>query len=267
MIENATNLTAQEGMSIGYIKLKTFFSDPSWVGNVLLAFLIGVTIMLYYLNKRVQKCRDFGNNFQRVYDKWLKPDANIKLEYYEEKEELSYPHQGAEWQDFINIVHKQIRRHPLRYRAWALYKKAEKAVGELKSIVTKIASTFIDRCNKEELNFKFEEKWGKKTSDNFVIPKLVALRIDSSPPDEEKGSDGSYILSYGNKKIAKTYSENEKKKLVDLIQSMVEDDEVKELIAKRDQVRNDVEQAKDMYNNKLAKVLNYLRFHSIWGFV
>jgi len=264
MIENATNLTTQEEMSMVYIKLKTFLSDPSWVGNALLAFLIGVTVMLYYLNKRVQKRRDFGNNFQRVYDKWLKPDANIKLEYDEEKEELSYPHQGTEWQDFIDIVHKQIKRHPLKYRAWGHYKKAEKAVGELKSIVAKIASTFIDRCNKERLNFKFEEKWG---GNNFVIQKLVASRIGSLPLDEEKGSDGSHILSYGNKKIAKTSSETEKNKLEDLIQSMVEGDEVKELITKRDQAENDVRQAKDRYNNKLAKVLTYLRFYSIWGFV
>lgn len=64
MIENATNLTTQEGMLMVYIMLKTFLSDPYWVGNVLLAFLIGVTVMLYYLNKRIQKRRDFGNNFQ-----------------------------------------------------------------------------------------------------------------------------------------------------------------------------------------------------------
>lgn len=148
----------------------------------------------------------------------------------------------------------------MKFRARGLYEKAEKAVGELKLIVAKIALTFIDRCSKERLNFKFEERWGKN---NFVIPKLVASRIGSLPLVEDNGSDESYILSYGDKKIAKTDSKTEKNKLKDLIQSMVESDEIKELITKRDQAENDVRQAKDRYNNKLAKVLTYLRFHSI----
>lgn len=243
MVENITSLTSVS------------FSDP-YVGHVLLAILIGVTIMLFTLKEIFLRLDKRVIRFQQVYADWLEPDV-IKLNYDEEREVLRYTKQyDPKWQDFIRVVNRQMKRH--RYKAWGLYEGVEKAGDELKLIITEIASAFIDICNKGGLNFKFEEKWGKN---NFVIPKLVALCIGSLPLDEENGSDEAYTLSYGTKKIAKTDSETEKNKLKDLIQSMVEDDEVKELIANRDQTEKDVKQAKDMYNNQLAEVIRDFRLY------
>lgn len=282
MLENATNLTAQlEVESIGNIilsKLIAFFSEP-YAEKVLLAILIIVTLVSIEVTKMVHKRSDFYNRFQQVYDDLLTP-GKVKLSYDEKG--LRYTQQEhPEWEGFISEVNKRIKRKPWKYKARGLYEKVKKAVDDYEgydqSVHREIASTFIDRLNKEELDFTNWDGKGKEPSEDFIIPQAVPSSIDyiirgikslTVQKENRKESERGRVITAGTGRcillchgvIAKTDSESKINPLKDVIQSMANAEEVKELIAKRDKMKNDMEQKRDMYNNKLAKVIQDLRF-------
>jgi hypothetical protein len=277
MIENATNLTAQEGMSIVYIKLKTFFSDPSWVGNVLLAFLIGVTIVTYYLSARARKRSDFYNRLPQICDELLK-SGKVKLDY--DIKGLKYIHPNhPEWDGFISVVKRQMKRR--RYKARGLYKKAEIAVNNynafIKRLKTKIASFLANGFKKGQQNIIIWDGSGERPSGDYVDLQKISYGFRRGMSLSEKREDGRYVLSAvlgpvpetceramsisgSSITIAKTTSESKKDWLRDFIESMANDDEINELNKKCAKAKNDVKRALEMYNNKLAKVIQDLRF-------
>jgi len=261
---NAMNLTPQlEGMTIEYIKLKAFFLG-SYAGNVLLAILIGVTIMLFIVETEIiGKYR----RFQQVYDDLLKP-STVKLEY--NRKELRYTHQNnLDWDGFISVVKKRIKRHPFRYKARGLYEKVDKAVNGHKkciaSINEKICLLVIDGLKKESFDYMIWNGEGDKPLGDYVDMKRIPYSIENivrGPPlKEEKKEDGRYALQ-ATSTFAKTTSEDKIEKLKKLIQLVADDDEIKKLFTKRDDAERDVEEALKLYNNKLAMVIHDLRLHA-----
>lgn len=274
MIENATNLTSQlEGETIGNIilsKLIAFFSAP-YAEKVLLAILIVVTIWEVGSTKMAHKRSDFYNRFQQVYDELLKPNA-IKLDYDITKGLIVTHPEHEEWEGFVSIVIKRIKYHPLKYRAWGLYKKVKNAVKDCeeknKTLYSKIASIFIDRLKKEDLEFRIlNNNDNKEPSVDYVDSEGVAYCIDrifhgSIPLREDIGKDGRYVLLCP-RTIAKTISESKRKQLKDFIHSLTKDDEIKKLITERDKAKSRAKLLMDKYNKKLAKVIHDLRF-CVW---
>ena len=286
MLENATNLanitnltTQSEGMAIGRIInwLKTFFSKP-YAEPILIAVLIGVTIMLFSLKEILRWLDKRVLRFQTVYEELLMPGV-IKLDHDEKG--LRYNHQEDEgWGDFIVVINRQLKRR--RYKARGLYEEVEKASNDYKRLVgkvnTKIDSTFIDRLNKEELNLLIWDGKGKEPSEDFVIPQMISQCINGiisgtkSPTvqkEDRKESERKHVITAGTGRymllcygiMAKADSESKIKQLRDLIHSMKNDEEIKDFIAKQDKAKNDMEQAKDMYNNKLAEVIRDFRLY------
>jgi hypothetical protein len=252
-------------MSIEYIiTLKIFLSEP-WVGNVLLAILIVVTIVVPIM---VHKRSDFYKRFQQVYDEFLKP-GEVKLMYDNDKGKLRHTHHDhQEWEGFIREVKKRIKYKRWKYKAQGLYEKVEKAVNDYEDLVklveTKITSIFSDRFEREHFDLMIWKEDGEKPLVDYVelqkIPVCINFIISGNASlTERRGDDGIYKLLC-HSTLAKTTSESKKNKLRDLILSIANDDDVKELIAKRDKAENDVKPALVIYNNKLARVIQDLRF-------
>jgi len=254
MVENITNLTSAS------------FSEP-YVGNVLLAILIGVTILIFCLKERFRRSDNRAIRFQQLCGEWLKPGV-IKLSY--DGKGLRYNHQeDSRWQDFISVVDRQIKHR--RYKARGLYEKVKKAVGIYEDLVrsanTEITSTFSVRLDKEDLKIITWDGEGEEPSDDFVNFHLIPHSIEeiikkgTGSLTEQKDPAGRYTLLVDGAR-AKTYSESKKDKLKDLILSMTTDDKIKELIAKRDRAKNDdVEPALERYNNKLDEVIRDFRLY------
>lgn len=266
MIENATNLTTQsDGTAIGYIIdwLKAFFSEP-YAEPTLIAILIGATIMIFIIETEIiGKYR----RFQQVYDALLKPSI-VKLEY--NRNELRYTHQNnPDWDGFISVVNKRIKRHPFRYKARALYEKVENAVDAHKnciaSINKKIDLLVIDRLKKESLDYMIWNGEGDKPLGDYVdmgrIPSSIESIVSGSPLNEEMKADGRIALQCPST-FVKTTSKDKFEKLKKLIQSVADDNDIKTLFTKRDYAKRDIEEALKLYNNKLAMVIHDLRLHA-----
>ena len=284
MIENATNLTNATSLAtqlevepIGDI-IFSKLTDPSWVGNILLFVLILVTI-LGVGTKMAHKRSDFYTRFQQIYNDLLTPG---KIKLIHDEKGLTYTQQEhPEWVGFISMVNKRIKHKPWKYKARGLYEKVKKAVDGYEeyslSLQREIASKFIDRLNKEELDFTNWDGKGKEPSEDFTIPYAIPPCIDYIIGEKESltiqkedriESERKRVITAGTGRlillchgiIAKADSESKIKQLNDLIQSMANDEEVKGFITKRDELKIDMEQKMDMYNNKLAKVIQDLRF-------
>jgi len=266
-LANATKMTTQlEVESIGDIilsKLIAVILDPSWIGNVLLFILIVVTIGVA---KMAHKRSDFYNRFQQIYDDLLKL-GEVELRY-DIGGGLIYTQQDhQEWKGFIDEVNKQIKRKWWKYKARGLYEKVEKAVDDYKEYRTstyqKITSVFTDKLKKEGLGSMIWGGVGDQPLEDYVeierIPSSIENIIKGSPLEEGKSGDGRYTLKCPSR-IAKTTSKDMIEKLRDLIQSLVDDEGIKELFAKRDKAKGDVDELLKRYNNKLDVVIQDLRF-------
>lgn len=269
MLENATNLTTQsEGTVMGYIInwLKAFFSAP-YTEEILLAILI-VVAMSGVGAKLANKRSDFYNRFQEVYDNLLKP-GEVELSYTRDR--LAYSQQeNQEWEGFIDEVGKHIKRHPFKYKARGLYEKVEKAFDDhrnrIVSINGKIVSLSTDKLKEEGFGSMIWEGEGELPSDDYVdmscIPHCIETIIKQGLAlNVKKSGDGRYALSC-HRIIARAASKDMIKKLKKLIQSVVDDEGegIKKLFAKRDKAKGDADKLLKRYNNKLAKVIQDLRF-------
>ena len=291
MIENATNLTnitnlttQSEGMAIGPIInwLKTFFSKP-YAEPILIAVLILVTIMLFSLKEILRWLDKRDLRFQTVYEELLMPGI-IKLDHDEKG--LRYNHQEDEgWGDFIVVINKQLKRR--RYKARDLYEEAEKAADDYNSSVkswnTKTISLLNGRLNKEGLNLKNWDGEGKVPSEDYVISQLIpscidginsqdkTLAVQSDIGKESAGGKakiagtGRGLLLCNSSTIAESKSESKMEQLKDLIESIADAEETKELFAKRDSAENDMKQKLERYNNKLAEVIRDFRLYPCRG--
>jgi len=264
MVENAMNLTAQEGMSIVYIKLKTILSEP-WVESVLLFILIVVTMWGVGV-KLANKRSDFYNRFQQIYDPLLKP-SEVELRY-DIGSGLKYTQQDhQEWKGFIDEVNKQIKRKWWKYKARGLYEKVEKAFDEYGEYRTstpqKITSLFTDKLKKEGFGSMIWEGEGDQPLEDYVdmnsIPYSIERIIKGATLEGGKSGDGRHTLKCP-RTIAKTTSKDIIEKLRDLIQSIADNEEIKKLFSKRDKAKGDADELLKRYNNKLAKVIQDLRF-------
>lgn len=270
MLENATNLTTQsEGTAMGYIInwLKAFFSAP-YTEEILLAILIVVAISGVGA-KLANKRSDFYNRFQEIYDNLLKP-GEIELRYGIGSGLRYTQQEDQEWKGFIDMINKQIKHKWWKYKAIGLYEKVEKAYGEYEEYRTstyqKTTSLFSDKLKKEGFDSMIWEGKGDQPLEDYVDMNIIPYIIEriikgSSTLKEGKSGDGRHTLKCPNT-IAKTTSKDMIEKLRNLIQSIVDDegDGIRELFAKRDKAKGDADELLRRYNNKLAKVIQDLRF-------
>ena len=259
MLENATNLTIQLEGTVGHW-LKTFFSEP-YAEPILLAVLTAVTIMIFFVNTKIGKYR----RYQQVFDDLLEPDI-VMLKY--DRNVLGYtPPNHSNLKAFTRLITKRIKRHPFRYRARSLYEKVENAVEAHKnciaSINKKIILVVIDRLKKESFDYMIWNGEGDKPSGDYVdisrIPFSIENIISGSPLKEQLKEDGRYALQCPST-FLKTTSKDKFEKLKKIIQSVADDNDIKTLFTKRDDAKRDVVDALKLYNNKLAVVIDDLRF-------
>lgn len=241
MIEDVTNLTARSvGTVVGYILnwLKAFFSEPE---NVLLSILIITTI---WVTKMAHKRSDFYNRFQDVYKDLLTPSKVTLLP------DLKYTQQKhPEWEGFISEVNKRIKYHPFRYKLRGLKEKVEEAVNKyerLKESFDDDVITIVDNeLKKEDLS-------------DYLKPKQIPSSIENINSGNPLQIDKGVVKSVGTP-ITKT-SMDQSEKLRDLIDSVAKGVEVKKVITDRDEAKKKVDTALKEYNDKLAKVIQDLRF-------
>ena len=267
MLENATNLTTQsEGIAMGYIInwLKALFS--AYLEEILLAIIMIILsgVVVNFANKR----RDSYNRLREIYDNLLKP-GEVKLSYT--MDGLTYSQEkNQEWEGFIDEVRKHIKSHPFKYKARGLYEKVEKAFDDYKNCVVsinkKIVSLSTDKLKKEGFGSMIWEDEGELLSDEYVdmtgIPNCIEAIIKRGLVlNVKKSGGGGYVLEC-HRKIARVTSKDMIEKLKNLIQSIVDDEGagIQELFAKRDNAKDDVDELLKGYNNKLAKVIQDLRF-------
>ena len=265
MLENATNLTIQLEGTVGH-RSKTFFSEP-YAEPILLTVLIAVTIMIFFVKtKIIGKYR----RYQQVFDDLLEPDT-VTLGYNKNVRGLCYtPLNDPNLKAFICLITKRIKRHPFKYKARGLYEKVEKVVDDCEQCIEyldrKKSLVFNDRLKKESCDDIV--RWngeGDKPSDDYIKMKEIPICIENivvndSHVEVERIADRRYALKCAVVTIAKTTSKDKIEKVKKSIQSVANDGEIKKLFAKRDTAKRDVVDALELYNNKLAVVINDLRF-------
>lgn len=277
MIENATNLanamnlaTQLERMPSVYTNLKTFFLG-SYTGNVLLAVLIGVTIMLFFFEYKVGRKQKHIERIQQEYSKLLKPDA-VKLEYTVEG--LKYSSENdLDFEDFLSEVKKQKKYR--KYKLDEMYEAVEKAIDEgneySASTPQRITSVLSDILKKEGLDFKFWMGEGDQPLEDFVevffIQSPIQKFINGFPLEVGKSGDGRYTLKCNSSRIAKATSPDKIEKLKKLIEKLANDNEVKDAIEIYYRVPKDKEQALKEYNDKLTEIIRDLRMYPRGGFL
>ena len=274
MIENATNLTNAmnlatqlERMPSVYTNLKTFFLG-SYTGNVLLAILIGVTIMLFFFEYRVGRKQKHIERIQQEYGKLLKPDA-VKLE--DDKGTLKHSLQDDfDFKDFFSEVKKH--RNNRKYKLNMLYEKTEIAVNERNELVGRVPERIKEIANtiikKECPNFILWNGEGDKPLGDYIdieyIPHCIASINERKTPNIVLGKDGRYALQCPST-FAKTTSNDKIEKLKELIEKLATDSEVKNTIKRRDDAEKDINQALREYNDKLAEIIRDLRMYPRGG--
>ncbi len=275
MIENATthatamNLIIQSVGTVimGIINwLKAFFSAP-YAGSFLVAILILATIIVGCWTKRMHKRSDFYNRFQQVYDKLLIP-GEVKL-CYGITNKLNYTQENhQEWNGFIDVVNKEIKRKWWKYFAWGLYKKTEKKFEDFekfsKSFRFETISFFQNMIEKNNCEFLIWDGNGELPLEDYIekkqIPKIFEHVIEGINIETYKSGSGGYAFRPPNK-MGNSKSENKMKKLGGLIQSAIDDnEEIKKLLTKRKTEKIKAEKLLKDYNNKLVKVIHDLRF-------
>ncbi len=246
--------------------LKAFFLAP-YAGSILVAILILATIFVGWWTKRMHKRSDFYNRFQQIYDKLLIP-GEVKL-VYKVGTKLEYTQQHhQEWNEFIAEVNKQIKHKWWKYNAWGLYKKIEKKYKDFenatKSFRLYTISLFQTMIEKNGCEFLIWEGNGDPPSEDYIekekIPKIFENIIGGIGIETYKSGDDRYAFRPPNK-IGKAGSEEKMKKLGELIQLTIDnDEEIKKLLSKRNNEKITAEKLLETYNNKLVKIIHDLRF-------
>lgn len=271
MIENATNITTQsEVTAMGYIInwLKTFFLE-TWAGNFLLFILVfaaigGVivtTLTSLWIRKRIR--------FQEIYKKWLEPNV-IKFEF--DNEGFRCPLQNdQEWAMFFKVVNWS--RHYV-IKGQILYKKAEKAVDSYNRLYervnTELTSIVTQTIDKVDLGLSFRDSGNYDSQESIMPKKNIVVGIIEIVTSELYGENkyklsieprnGRFVLYGGNWELAKSHSEDKLKKLMSLLQPLVENTVVKGKVKDIIEAEQKARTAKDSYNKVLAKTIRGLRF-------
>ena len=255
----------QEGMGLKWLKI--LFSNQ-YVGNVLLAILIGVTVMSGVASLLVWRHR----HYREIFDSLLKPNG-IKLKYDLENG-LTYSHpEDKEWEQFINIVNDRLRHKVLKYRVPRLCGKVKKTFREYKKYYDlfnqKTPLILIDKLKKKKLKFII---WDGKDqpSEDFIERKYFLSSLENIIVNGEtlkigKSGDTRYTLTSLSRvhQIAKSTSKEKIEELKGLIETIAQSEEIKKSIAQRDKTKNDVDDIIKKYNKKLAKIIHDIRF-SLW---
>ena len=256
-------------MGGGLIWLKGFFSAP-YAEPILIVLLIGATIFVGWWEKRMHKRSDFYNRFQQVYDNFLIP-GNVTLEYNNGDKKLFYNHTQEnrnEWNGFIDVVNKEIKRKWWKYFAWGLYKKTEKKFNDSeessKAFRSETILCFQNEIEKNDLGFLIWAEAGDPPSEDYIekekIPQVVENIIGGTTIETYKSGSGGYAFRQPNK-MGKSKSENKMKKLGELIRVTISDnEEIGKLLSKRENEKSAAENLLKEYNKKLVKVIRDLRF-------
>ena len=257
MLENATNLTVQIGGTV-----VGFFSKP-YADPTLIVLLIVTTALVGLGAKMVHKRSDFYNRFQEVYKELLIP-GKVELEYIKTK--LKYTQEDhQEWNGFIDEVNKH---KWWKYNARVLYKKTKKkfesSESSSKSFCLKAISVVQDMNEKNDCGFLIWDGNGDPPLVDYIekeqIPKIVENVIAGNPIETYKSGYGGYAFEKPNQTV-RAKSENKLKKLGELIQLTIDNDEkIKELLLKRKNEKVVAEKLLVTYNNKLIKIIHDLRF-------
>jgi hypothetical protein len=269
-LTNAANLTTQlERMPSVYTNLKAFFLG-SYTGNVLLAILIGVTIMLFFFEYTIRRKQKHIERIQQEYGKLLKPDA-IKLEY--DKGILKHSLQDdLDFEDFLSEVKKHKKNR--KYKLNMLYEKTEIAVNEGNELVGRVPERIKEIANtiikKECPDFILWNGEGDKPLGDYIdieyIPHCIENINEGKTLNRVTGKDGRYVLQCPST-FAKTTSNDKIEKLKELIEKLATDSEVKNTIKRRDDAEKDINQALKEYNDKLAEIIRDLRMYPRGGFL
>jgi hypothetical protein len=275
MIENAINLASimnlaiqLERISSAYTHLKAFFLG-SYIGNILLATLIGVTIMLFFFEYKIGRKQKHIERIQQEYGKLLKPDA-VKLEY--KRGGLKYSSEkDLDFEDFLNEVKKQKKYR--KYKLDEVYDAVGKAVeeNENSSIYSpqRITSVLSDLFEKEGLEFKFWIGEGDQPLEDYVealfIQSPFRKVIDGASLEVGRSGDGRYTLKCNASRIAKVTSLDKIEKLKKMIEKLAKNNEVKDAVEIYYKSWKDKDQALKEYNNKLADIIRDLRMYPRGG--
>jgi hypothetical protein len=276
MIENATNLASimnlavqLERISSVYTHLKAFFLG-SYIGNILLATLIGVTIMLFFFEYKIGRKQKHIERIQQEYGKLLKPDA-VKLEY--KRGDLKYSSEkDLDFEDFLNEVKKQkkYRKYKLDELCDAVGKAIEEDENSCIYSPQRITSVLSDLFEKEGLEFKFWIGEGDQPSEDYVealfIQSPFRKFINGAPLEVGRSGDGRYTLKCNASRIAKVTSLDKIEKLKKLIEKLANNNEIKDAIEIYYNAWKDKNQALKEYNNKLAEIIWDLRMYPRGGF-
>lgn len=257
MLENVTALATEI-----IEKIVWFVSEP-YADSILIVLLILTTALVGLGAKMVHKRSDFYNRFQEVYNELLIPNK-VKLEYNEKK--LKYTQEDhQEWKGFID----EVKKHKWwKYNARGSYKKTEKKFKAFedssKTFRLEIISLFQNMIEKNNCEFLILDGNGDPPSEDYIekeqIPKIFEHVIGGIGIDTYKSGDDRYAFSPPNK-IGKADSEEKMKKLGELIQSTINNDEpIKKLLSKRNNEKSTAGELLETYNNKLVKIIHDLRF-------
>lgn len=264
---NAMNLTAQsEGTAIWYIWLKTFFLE-AWLGNLLLAILIVVTIVAPFVNLWIRK----RVRFQELSKKWLEPNV-IKFEF--DNEGFRCPQQNnQEWAMFFKKVNWS--RHYV-IKGQIFYKKAEKAVDSYNRLyervnteLTSIVAQTIDNVDlglsmRDSGNYHLQESIMPKKDIASDIIKIVTSVLYGVYKDEYKlpikPTNGGFVLYGESQDFAKSSSEDKLKKLKSLLQPLVGNTDVKDKVSELIKAERKARVTVESYNEVLANAIRWLRY-------
>ena len=271
MIGNATNLTdamnltaQSEGTAIWYIWLKTFFLE-TWVGNFLLFILvlatIGGALASLWIRKRVR--------FQKICEKWLEPNV-IKFKF--DNAGFRCPQQNdQEWAMFFKAVNWS--RHYV-IKGQIFYKKAEKAVDSYNRLYervnTELTSIVTQTIDKVDLGLSFRDSGNYDPQESIMPKKNIVAGIIGIVTSELNGENkyklsieprnGRFVLYGGSWELAKSHSKDKLKKLMSLLQPLVENTVVKGKVKDIIEAEQKASTARDSYNKVLAKTIRGLRF-------
>jgi len=117
---------------------------------------------------------------------------------------------------------------------------------------------------KNDCGFLIWDEDGDPTSEDYIekerIPKVVGNIIGGTTIETYESGSGGYAFRQPNK-MGKSQSENKMKKLGELIQLTIDnDEEIKKLLSKRNNEKIAAENLLKEYNNKLVKIIHDLRF-------
>lgn len=208
-----------------------------------------------------------------IYKYLARAFRDVKLIKHEKEYTCQYPPNPI-WQN------KRIIRGIVRILTpWGRYAKAIKNYDEcVKSLYSKIASFLADGIKKGQRNIIIWDDIGERPSMDYVDLQKTkySIKRGTTHLTEKREDDGIFRLlalptsvqstheyatsiSRSSVTIAKLCSESNKNWLRDFIESMANDDEIKELVKNCEKAEQDKNDAERTFKKKFAKIVSHVR--------